>query len=89
MRDSAFLCRMGRKDEGNKGNEEDGTFLEPKKVPKKAALCRESQADKAGRRQGGLRACPVAGKILRARIGASAIRPLEYFPFGRAAHALR
>ena len=33
--------------------------------------------------------CPVAGKILRARIGASAIRPLEYFPFGRAAHALR
>ena len=33
--------------------------------------------------------CPVAGKILRARIGASAIRSLEYFPFGRAAHALR
>lgn len=29
MRDSAFLCRMGRKYEGNKGNEEDGTFLEP------------------------------------------------------------
>ena len=24
----------------------------------------------------------------RVRIGASAIRPLEYFPFGRAAHAL-
>ena len=33
--------------------------------------------------------CPVAGKILRARIGASAIRPLEYFPFGLAVHALR
>ena len=89
MRDSAFLCRMGRKDEGNKGNEENDSFLEPKKESKKAALCRESQADKAGRRQGGLRACLVAGKILRARIGASAIRSLEYFPFGRAAHALR
>ena len=60
-----------------------------RKESKKAALCSESQADKAGRRQGGLRACPVAGKILRARIGASAIRSLEYFPFGRAAHALR
>ena len=33
--------------------------------------------------------CPVAGKILRARIGASAIRPLEYFPFGLASPALR
>ncbi len=33
--------------------------------------------------------CPVAGKILRARIGASAIHPLECFPFGRAAHAQR
>ena len=33
--------------------------------------------------------CPVAGKILRARIGASAIRPLEYFPYGLASPALR
>ena len=33
--------------------------------------------------------CPVAGKILRARIGASAIRSLEYFPFGLASPALR
>ena len=89
MRDSAFLCRMGRKDEGNKGNEENDSFLKPKKETKNLPCCRESQADKAGRRQGGLRACPVAGKILRARIGASAIRSLEYFPFGRAAHALR
>ena len=32
--------------------------------------------------------CPVAGKILRARIGASAIRSLEYFPFGLASPAL-
>mgnify|MGYP004702361081 CR=1 FL=1 len=29
----------------------------------------------------------MAGKILRDRNGASAIRPLEYFPYGRAAHA--
>ena len=32
---------------------------------------------------------PVAGKILRARIGASAIRSLEYSPFGLASPALR
>ena len=31
--------------------------------------------------------CPVAGKILRARIGASAIRSLEYFPYGLASPA--
>ena len=42
MRDSAFLCRMGRKDEGNKGNEENDSFLKPKKESKKAALRRES-----------------------------------------------
>ena len=35
------------------------------------------------------RPAPVAGKILRARIGASAIRPLEYFPLGLASPALR
>ena len=29
----------------------------------------------------------MAGKILRARIGASAIRPLEYFPYGLASPA--
>ena len=32
-------------------------------------------------------AAPAAGKILRVRIGASAIRPLEYFPFGLASPA--
>ena len=29
----------------------------------------------------------MAGKILRVRIGASAIRPLEYFPYGLASPA--
>ena len=74
-------------DEGERGDEGDDSFLEPKKESKKAALRRKSQADMAGRRH--CRPAPAAGKILRARIGASAIRPLEYFPFGRAAHALR
>ena len=76
----------GRTGRGRGG---DGTFLKPKKETKNLPCCRESQADKAGRRQGGLRACPVAWKILRVRIGASAIRSLEYFPFGLASPALR
>ena len=37
-------------DEGERGDEGDDSFLEPKKESKKAALRRQSQADKAGRR---------------------------------------
>ena len=62
-------------------------FLGAQESSKEGCVRRESQADKTGRRH--CRPAPVAGKILRARIGASAIRPLEYFPFGLASPALR
>ena len=56
---------------------------------KKQRTCvwRKSQLNKTGRRH----CCfvPRGRENSRVRIGASAIRPLEYFPFGRAAHALR
>ena len=62
--------------------------MEPKKVPKKAAYdVKVNCWMKAGSGPGHLP--PRGRENSRVRIGASAIRSLEYFPFGRAAHALR
>ena len=59
--------------------------MEPKKESKKAACDAKVKLIKL---EGGT-AAPRGRENSRVRIGASAIRPLEYFPFGRAAHALR
>jgi len=72
-------------DEGERGDEGDDSFLEPKKESKKAALRRKSQADKAGRRQSCLRVCPAAGKNLNRSVW-SKLRPGDssFFPYGLA-----
>ena len=65
---------------GEKGNV---TFLEPKKVTKKAACDVKVKSIKL---EGGT-AAPRGRENSRVRIGASAIRPLEYFPSGLASPA--
>ena len=81
--------QFGRGEErGEDGGREDGTFLEPKKVPKKAAYdVKVNCWMKAGSGPGHLP--PRGRENSRVRIGASAIRSLEYFPFGRAQHDRR
>ena len=61
--------------------------MEPKKESKKAACDAKVKLIKL---EGGTAVlCPRGRENSRVRIGVSAIRPLEYFPFGRAAHAPR
>ena len=68
------------------GTRGDGTFLEPKKVPKKAACDVKAAEIKL---EGDAGFCG-AGKSLRCLVW-SKLRPVipSLFPFGRATHALR
>ena len=81
--------QFGRGEErGDDGGTEDGRTVlswSPRKYQRRLRCRRKSRLNKTGSGPGH----PVAGKILRARIGASAIRSLEYFPFGRAQHDRR
>ena len=70
--------------EGTKGNEGDVTFFSEES--NKEPVC--DAKVKLIKLEGGTAAeCPRGRENSRVRIGASAIRPLEYFPYGRAAHA--
>ena len=75
---------MRKGDEGDGGYERYDSFLEPKKESKKAACDAKVKLIKL---EGGT-AAPRGRENSRARIGASAIRPLEYSPFGLASPAL-
>ena len=64
-------------------------FLESRKYQRTCVVNGKAAGFKLGVALATCRPAPVAGKILRARIGASAIRPLEYFPLGLALPAPR
>ena len=86
-----------RGDDGGTGGREDGRTVlswSPRKYQRRLRCRRKSRLNKTGSGPGHLPptcrpARPRGRENSRVRIGASAIRPLEYFPFGLASPALR